>query len=83
MAELVFVLDIKPDLTRGPVRWDTGLDGNALHREPGDITMDAFILIITAIAGLIGFDWLALRFGADSRDSIGDDHGTHGRWAAL
>jgi hypothetical protein len=45
--------------------------------------MDAFILIITAIAALIGFDWLALRFGADSRESVGDDHGTQGRWAAL
>jgi hypothetical protein len=36
--------------------------------------MDALILIITAIAALVGFDWLALRFGTDSRDSIGDDH---------
>jgi hypothetical protein len=36
--------------------------------------MDALILIITVIAALIGFDWLALRFGTDSRDSIGDDH---------
>jgi hypothetical protein len=45
--------------------------------------MEAFILIITALGALIGFDWLALRFGADSRDSIGDDHGTHGRLAAL
>jgi hypothetical protein len=44
-----------------------------LH-DPGDITVDALILIITAIAALIGFDWLALRFGTDSRDSIGDDH---------
>ena len=45
--------------------------------------MDALILIVIAFAALIGFDWLALRFGADSRESIGDDHGTHARWAAL
>jgi hypothetical protein len=26
------------------------------------------------IGGLLAFDVAALRFGADSRDSIGDDH---------
>jgi len=45
--------------------------------------MDALILIITAIAALIGFDWLALRFGTDSRDSIGDDHVGQTRSAAF
>ena len=45
--------------------------------------MDALILIITAIATLLGFDWLALRFGVDSRDSIGDDHVGHTRSAAF
>ena len=45
--------------------------------------MDALILIVIAFAALIGFDWLALRFGTDSRDSIGDDHATHAPWVAL
>jgi hypothetical protein len=37
-------------------------------------TMDALILILIVIAALVAFDWLALRFGVDSRDGIGDDH---------
>ncbi len=45
--------------------------------------MEALILIITAFAALIGFDWLALRFGSDSRDSIGDDHVGQTRSAAF
>ena len=39
--------------------------------------MDAIVLALIAIApivGLIVFDVLALRFGVDSRASIGDDH---------
>ena len=32
------------------------------------------LLLIIAIAGLVAFDLLALRFGADSRPTIGDDH---------
>jgi hypothetical protein len=32
------------------------------------------LLLIFAIAGLVVFDLLALRFGADSRPTIGDDH---------
>ena len=36
--------------------------------------MDALILFVIAIAALLAFDWLALRFGVDSRDGIGDDH---------
>ena len=46
--------------------------------------MEALILIaIIGIAGLLAFDWLALRFGVDSRDSIGDDHVGHTRSAAF
>jgi hypothetical protein len=45
--------------------------------------MDALILIITAFAALIGFDWLALRFGTDSRDGIGDEHLGQTRSAAF
>jgi hypothetical protein len=44
--------------------------------------MDALILIFTAFAALIGFDWLAMQFGTDSRDTIGDDHVGHTRSAA-
>ena len=32
------------------------------------------IIILLAIAALIGFDLLALRYGVDSRATIGDDH---------
>ena len=32
------------------------------------------LLLIVAIAVLVVFDLLALRFGADSRPTIGDDH---------
>jgi hypothetical protein len=32
------------------------------------------LLLIIAIAGLVVVDLLALRFGADSRPIIGDDH---------
>jgi hypothetical protein len=39
--------------------------------------MEAFVpalLFAVAIAGLVAFDLLALRFGADSRPTVGDDH---------
>jgi hypothetical protein len=44
--------------------------------------MVALILILT-IAALLAFDWLALQFGVDSRDGIGDDHVGHTRSAAF
>jgi hypothetical protein len=43
----------------------------------GAIEMDALSLLAAAlavVAGLAAFDWLAGRFGTDSRDRIGDDH---------
>jgi len=33
-------------------------------------------IVLLAMAGLAAFDLIALRFGADSRDLVGDDH----RW---
>jgi len=39
--------------------------------------MEAFVPILlfaVAIAGLVAFDLLALRFGVDSRPTVGDDH---------
>ena len=45
--------------------------------------MDALILITIAIAALLAFDWLALQFGVDSRDGIGDDHAGHARSAGF
>jgi hypothetical protein len=33
-------------------------------------------IVLLAMAGLAAFDLIALRFGADSRDSAGDDR----RW---
>ena len=37
----------------------------------GSITFAAVVLLATA--GLVAFDLLAARFGADSRDTVGDD----------
>jgi hypothetical protein len=36
--------------------------------------METLSFVIIAVALVIAFDMLAGRFGADSRDSIGDDH---------
>jgi hypothetical protein len=36
--------------------------------------MEALALLFTGIGVLAVLDALAIRFGADSRDSIGDDH---------
>jgi hypothetical protein len=39
--------------------------------------MEAILLTLVVafvILGLVAFDLLALRFGVDSRSSIGDDH---------
>ena len=44
--------------------------------------MVALIIILIAIAALLGVDWLALQFGVDSRDGIGDDHVGHTRSTA-
>jgi hypothetical protein len=38
-----------------------------------EILVPALVAVI-AIAGLAAFDLLALRFGADSRPTVGDDH---------
>jgi len=37
-------------------------------------TLAFAIVVLLAIAGLVAFDLIALRFGVDSRESIGDDH---------
>jgi hypothetical protein len=34
----------------------------------------ALFTIVVAVGALLAFDLLALRFGVDSRESIGDDH---------
>jgi hypothetical protein len=36
--------------------------------------MDGLFLILVAAVLLVAVDVLAIRFGVDSRDSIGDDH---------
>ena len=36
--------------------------------------MDGLFLILAAAVVLVAFDVLAIRFGVDSRDTIGDDH---------
>ena len=37
--------------------------------------MEALLILVTAIATLITVDFAAVRWGADSRETIGDDHG--------
>ena len=32
------------------------------------------IIVLLAVASLVALDLLALRYGADSRTSVGDDH---------
>jgi hypothetical protein len=48
-----------------------GSDGTARY---GDIAMTALILIVVLVGLMVAFDLLALAFGVDSRDAIGDDH---------
>jgi hypothetical protein len=36
--------------------------------------MDIFTALIAVVIALVGIDVAAVRLGADSRDSIGDDH---------
>jgi hypothetical protein len=36
--------------------------------------MDALITLVAILVGLVGLDLAALNWGADSRESIGDDH---------
>jgi hypothetical protein len=35
--------------------------------------MDGLMVLVALVGGLLVFDALALRFGADSRESMGDD----------
>ena len=36
--------------------------------------MDAILIVGTIVAALVAFDLAALRWGVDSRPTIGDDH---------
>ncbi len=36
--------------------------------------MDAVAMFFAIVVALVGLDVVAVRFGTDSRDSIGDDH---------
>jgi hypothetical protein len=36
--------------------------------------VEALLVIIVAVAGLAAFDIAALRWGVDSRPTLGDDH---------
>jgi len=51
-----------------------GAHGSEKQPEMGAITLVAILALATA--GLVVFDVVALRFGADSRDPAGDDR----RW---
>jgi hypothetical protein len=63
------------DLIKGPVTCHAAVSNR--NPEPGVRPMEALVpalLFIVAVAGLVVFDLLALRFGADTRPTIGDDH---------
>jgi hypothetical protein len=36
--------------------------------------MESLLAILVAATAIVAFDMLAIRFGADSRDPMGDDH---------
>jgi hypothetical protein len=36
--------------------------------------MELFAAVVAIVIAFVGFDVAAVRLGADSRDSIGDDH---------
>jgi hypothetical protein len=36
--------------------------------------MDAIAMFFAIVVALVGLDVVAVRFGTDSRDAIGDDH---------
>ncbi len=36
--------------------------------------MDAIFALVVALAGLVTLDFAAVRWGTDSRPTIGDDH---------
>lgn len=36
--------------------------------------MEAFIALAAVVVAIVGFDALALRWGADSRPKLADDH---------
>jgi len=43
--------------------------------------MDILVFVVAAVAALVAVDVLAIAFGADSRDGIGDDHARRGNIA--
>lgn len=36
--------------------------------------MEPIVMVIVLIVGLVALDWASLRWGADSRPQIADDH---------
>jgi hypothetical protein len=45
-----------------------------MTRDEQEIEMDIVAAVIAIVIAFVGFDVAAVRMGADSRDSIGDDH---------
>jgi hypothetical protein len=43
-----------------------------LHERSGEV--DVIVILLLLVAALVLFDVLAVAFGTDSRDSIGDAH---------
>jgi hypothetical protein len=39
-----------------------------------EVPMDAIAMFFAIVVALVGLDVVAVRFGTDSRDPIGDDH---------
>jgi hypothetical protein len=47
---------------------------NRLRSRRRESPMEAIFALMFIVAGLVGLDVAALRWGSDSRDPIGDDH---------
>jgi hypothetical protein len=58
---------------------DDGCDNEtALESERMDLLL-LLLFIIAVVGAVVGFDFLAMAFGVDSRPAIGDDHAWIGR----
>jgi hypothetical protein len=43
------------------------------HPPEEEHIVELLLIVTTIVAGLVGFDLVAMRFGVDTRESIGDD----------
>ena len=76
------VIDIRPKSTLRPVEAHSPrippqrpqVPSTSRPVSKGDMDMEVIAILIVLVIGLVAFDGAALRFGADSRPRIADDH---------